>query len=69
MIPRVLFHPRVVMSETPEIVCIKTPLDHPESFYETRLSPEEAVELARQLLNDADRAKRMGEMSARLKKR
>lgn len=61
MKPRCLYHPRVVMSESPDWVVIKTPLDHPETFFETRLDPQEAIDLARQLLNDADRALRMRE--------
>lgn len=58
-LPRVLFRPRVVMSPTPEMVCIKTPTDSPEIYFETMLDPDEAIDHASQILADALRAKRM----------
>lgn len=69
MKPRVLFRPRVVMSEQPEMVVTQTPLESPESFYETVLTPDEAFEYARQLLNDADRARRVRDTNKWLAKR
>lgn len=65
---RVLYKPRVVMSEQPEMVVSKVPLDSPDTFFETVLDPDEAVEYATQLLNDAARAKRMRETNKWLKR-
>lgn len=55
---RVLFLPRVVMSQRPHLVVIKTPTESPDTFYETGMSPAEARRYAVDILNDADRAER-----------
>lgn len=65
---RVLFKPRVVMSERPEYVVMRTPLEIPNQFYETVLTPEEARRYALDLLNDAERAIRMKETNEWLAK-
>ncbi len=56
---RCLYRPRVAMSEQPEFVVSRVPLDSPDSYFETVLNPDEAIEYAMQLLNDASRAKRV----------
>lgn len=58
---RCLYLPRVVMSEQPEMVVSKVPLDSPDSYFETVMEPDEAIEYGTQLINDAMRAKRMRE--------
>jgi hypothetical protein len=56
------------MSERPEAVVIRTPLETPDQFYETVLTPEEARRYALDLLNDAERAIRVQETAAWLLK-
>lgn len=65
---RCLYRPRVVMSEQPEMVVSKVPLDSPDTYFETVMEPDEAIEYATQLLNDAARAKRMRETNRWLAK-
>lgn len=59
MTRRCLYRPSVVFSEQPDMVVTKTPLDSPDTFYETVLTPIEARRYALDLLNDADRAERV----------
>ena len=68
MTHRCLYRPRVVMSEQPEMVVSKVPLDSPDTYFETVMDPDEAIEYATQLLNDAARAKRMRETNRWLQK-
>ncbi|RWI33386.1 MAG: hypothetical protein EOR13_17685 [Mesorhizobium sp.] len=65
---RCLYLPRVVMSEQPEFVVSKVPLDTPDTYFETVMEPDEAIEYAAQLVNDALRAKRMRETNQWLAK-
>jgi hypothetical protein len=65
---RCLYRPRVVMSEQPEFVVSKVPLASPDNYFETVMEPDEAIEYATQLLNDAARAKRMRETNKWLAK-
>lgn len=65
---RCLYLPRVVMSEQPEFVVSKVPLDTPDTYFETVMEPDEAIEYAAQLINDALRAKRMRETNQWLAK-
>ncbi|TIN82734.1 MAG: hypothetical protein E5Y00_04770 [Mesorhizobium sp.] len=56
------------MSEQPEFVVSKVPLDTPDTYFETVMEPDEAIEYAAQLVNDALRAKRMRETNQWLAK-
>lgn len=56
---RCLYRPRVVMSEQPEMVVTKTPLESPEVYFESVMTPAEARCFALDMLIDADRAERV----------
>jgi hypothetical protein len=55
---RCLYKPRVMPSPDPGLVVVKVPTDSPESYFEMKLTPEEADDLGMSLLLDARRAKR-----------
>lgn len=50
------------------MVVSKVPLDSPDTYFETVMEPDEAIEYATQLLNDAARARRMRETNRWLAK-
>jgi len=66
--PRSIMVPKVWQSHDPEMVEIRTVIDEPNVYYESRLTPEEAETLAWELWTDARRARSRGEANKRLAK-
>lgn len=56
-LPRSLYLPTVWASEDPGTVCLRTPTDNPDTYYETVLTADEADMLSFWLRVDVMRAK------------
>lgn len=55
---RCLYKPRVVTpTATPEMVVLKVPTESPDTYFEIRLTPDEAFELVSDMMADIIRAK------------
>jgi hypothetical protein len=54
---RCLYLPRIHYTDMPELVVIKVPTDSPDTFFEIKLTPDEAFELVSDLMADIIRAK------------
>lgn len=65
--PRVLLRPSICHSSEPGSVIIRTPLEDPNTYYETVLSADEAHMLGLELLMDANRARCWLQSEARQK--
>lgn len=59
--------PRVWMPRDPEMVCIHAPINDPNEYYESNLTPDEAETLAWELWTDARRARYLRLVNARVK--
>lgn len=54
---RVLYLPKPCMSPDTKMVCIRLPLDNPNEYLETMLTPDEAQNFGLELMIDAARAR------------
>lgn len=54
---RCLYQPRIVTpTPTPEMVVVRVPTETPDTYFEMKMTPEEAADFALELLLDSRRA-------------